>query len=309
MRFILSIAFLTSTFIVKAQNQIPNSNFENWTTAANGTDSLIGWSSSNSIVINPVISLYKDTSAYEADFAANLVTAPFGIIQYSTVGVLVNGEATFSYGGGGGGANVDYATGGGTPIAYKPTALKGFYKTTTLTAGDQPFAKVLLTKYNSTLNQRDTVSYAEYNFSTAAAYTAFSIPLVDLLPNEIPDTITTIFYSSDPRFVNQFSVWSNLYLDSLHLFPTITTDVTINSATQADIKIFPNPSTGKFSIENKANKAKHITIYNNLGLIIKSFHIASDELLSIDLNEYPAGLYYINTNTPSSLSQIIIITR
>ena len=57
---ILIISFLLVSIFASAQTQIPNSNFENWEIATNGTDSLAGWSSSNSIVISPVISLYSD---------------------------------------------------------------------------------------------------------------------------------------------------------------------------------------------------------------------------------------------------------
>lgn len=108
---------------------------------------------------------------------------------------MVNGEATFSYGGGG--VNVDYASGGGTPISYKPTELKGYYKTQILSLGDLPFAKILLTKYNFILNKRDTVSYSEFNFTADTSYSPFSIPLIDMLSGITLDTITTIFYSSN----------------------------------------------------------------------------------------------------------------
>lgn len=200
-----------------AFSQVPNANFENWAIASNGTDSLVGWSSSNAVVIPPVHSLYQDTGAYQGDYAANIVTAPFGFVQYSTIGILVNGNAAFSYGGGGGGANVAYESGGGTPVSGKPTQLKGFFRYETLTASDQGYAQVLLTKYNTTLQKRDTVSYATHSFAPQSVYAPFTITLPDLLPGMNPDTITTIFYSSNPATVPPNSAWSNLFLDSITL--------------------------------------------------------------------------------------------
>lgn len=201
-----------------AQTQLPNSTFESWGTDANNRDSLAGWSSSNSVVMYPVRSLYKETDAYQGSFAAKVVTAPFGFVQYTTIGMLVNGAATFTYGGGGGGANVAYESGGGTPISIKPSELRGHYKYETSAATDHGLAHVLLTRYNTTTNRRDTVSIAHYTFAAPASYTAFTIPLPDLMPGTTPDTITTIFSASDPATVPNNSVFSSLFLDSISLY-------------------------------------------------------------------------------------------
>lgn len=197
--------------------QIPNANMENWSTASNGTDSLVGWSSSNSVVMPPVQSLYQDTSAYQGDYDAHISTAPFGFVGYSTIGMLVNGNATFSYGGGGGGANVAFESGGGTPVTGKPTELKGFFRYETLTATDKGQARILLTKYNTTTQKRDTVSYMTHNFSVQPNWTAFTIALPDLMPGTNPDTLTMIFSSSNPALVPNLGAFSDLFLDSLTL--------------------------------------------------------------------------------------------
>ena len=211
--------------LAMAQTQLSNANFENWATADNNTDSLAGWSSSNAVVMYPVRSLYKETDAFQGDFAAKVVTAPFGFVQYTTIGILVNGQAEFSYGGGGGGANVAYASGGGTPISIKPTELRGFYKYETNAASDQGTAKVLLSRYNTTTNKRDTISYVSHTFPIQASYTPFTITLTDLMPGVVPDTITTIFSASNPATVPTNSVFSSLYLDSITLYKPATPPV------------------------------------------------------------------------------------
>lgn len=199
----LLILLTIGIFYANAQTQIPNSNFEDWSTTASGRDSLIGWSSSNDVVIPPVISLMKETNAYQGNFAGKVITSPFGFVQYSTVGVLVNGAATFTYGGGGGGANTDYGSGGGTPISFKPSELRGYYKSEPSAGANQGLARIILSKYNTTTQQKDTVSYTTFNFGFASSYTPFTIPLPDLMPGVVPDTITTIFYSSNPATVMQ----------------------------------------------------------------------------------------------------------
>lgn len=306
---ILIISFLMGSVLASAQTQIPNSDFEDWTIAANGTDSLAGWSSSNSIVISPVISLYSDSDSYQGDFAANLVTAPFGFVQYSTIGVLVNGEATFSYGGGGGGDNIAYVSGGGTPISYKPAELNGYYKTTTLSMGDLPFVKVLASKYDFALNQRDTVIYAEFNFTASANYSSFSIPLIDMLPGVIPDTVTTAFYSSNPVLVNPFDVWSNLFLDNISLSATSTTGIELSPSKASNMKVFPNPATGVFIIQNLAHSNMRIDVYNQLGVWVKVLHTEPNESLTIDMHDYPSGVYFLKSDIPSGLTEKLILIK
>lgn len=246
--FLLSIAFFwrktiiesqkmnmkkTATFLMAmvaghlamAQTQLPNSNFEDWAIAANGRDSLVGWSSSNTVVINPVRSLYKGTDHFQGQYAATISTAPFGFVQYTTIGVLVNGDASFSYGGGGGGANVAYEAGGGTPISIKPSELRGYYKYTTGSASDQGTARVLLTRYNTTTNKRDTVSNSTYIFASQSTYAPFTINLTDIMPGTMPDTITTIFSSSNAATVANNGVFSELLLDSISLYKDPTPPV------------------------------------------------------------------------------------
>lgn len=225
--FLTAIGMSLASF---AQSQIPNSDFEQWSLMASGKDSAAQWSSSNSVVMGTTVSLLKASPGHQGAGAAHLVTSPFGFVQYSTIGILVNGKATFSYGGGGGGANVAYESGGGTPVSFKPLSLKGYYKYETLTTSDQGLATVLLTRYNATLNKRDTVSLTTNSFPVTTGYTAFEINLPDLMPGIVPDTITTIFYASNPATLEPFSAWSDLYLDELTLTggkPTgdFTTDI------------------------------------------------------------------------------------
>lgn len=305
----LILSLLFTTGVIVCQTQIPNSNFENWTIAENGTDSLLGWSSSNAIVISPVISLYSDDASFQGDFAGNLVTAPFGFVQYSTIGMLVNGDAIFDYGGGGGGGNVQLASGGGTPISYKPTELVGHYRTTTLSPGDLPFAKVVLTKFNVDLNQRDTVSYAEYSFDSSEDFSPFTIPLVDLLPDELPDTVTTIFYSSHPELVGEFGVWSNLHLDSLYLSPVVPSDIEVNVKDEVVINLFPNPTTGVFNVENLSNVHAQIGVYNVLGDLVKLVSINSSAIQTLDMSEFPSGVYFVKPQVKGQRAKRLVIVR
>ena len=299
----LLILLVIGSISLNAQTQIFNSNFEHWTTAENGTDSLIGWSSSNSVVIYPVKSLYQDKDAYEGQYAVNLVTAPFGFVGYTTIGILSNGSALFSYGGGGGGANVEYVSGGGTPISYKPAELRGYYKFQTLSPPDQGLASVILTKYNTTLNKRDTIGFANHVFTLAENYTPFSIPISYLKPGVNPDTITTLFYSSDLNIVNQYGVFSNLFLDGLYLFPEVTST---EEPLENDFNIYPNPCNDYFYIDSKNNKPGTLNIFNTLGQKIKTIILEEGGNNLISVNEISSGTYYIGGQS-STIKKLVVL--
>jgi hypothetical protein len=290
------------TFTAFSQTQLPNSNFENWSTDVVGKDSLIGWSSSNLIVINPVTSLYKDTSAYQGNFSGNLVTAPFGFVQYSTLGILVNGKATFDYGGGGGGSNVNYRSGGGTPISVKPYELQGYYKTYESISTNKTMVKILLSKFNLNLNKRDTVSYIEYRFHNFGTYDQFAIPLPDLMPGILPDTITTIFYSSDTASLEPLGTFATLFLDSLTLLSNSSQGLKSNKI--KEWSVYPNPSNGIFYLSNFPVSQKTIVLFNQEGKRINSLTLENGK---VDLTCYPSGTYFIKLDENNfELEKLII---
>ena len=281
---------------VKAQ--LPNSNFENWTIDAGNKDSLIGWSSSNSVVFHPVVSLYKeDIAPYQGNSSAHLSTAPFGWVGYSTVGVMVNGNATFFYGGGGGNNSVELQSGGGTPLSYKPNQLKGYYKAPANTVGNLPLVKVLLSRYNTLTNKRDTISYTEFNFSTSATYSPFSIPLVDLLPGVTPDTVMTVFYSSNPATVGPNGVFADFYLDSLELpmLETFGTDTQIACSSYTWIDGITYTSSNNTATDTLINIAGYDSIVT-LDLTINFSNTGIDAQLACGPYSWIDGNIYTSDN-------------
>lgn len=59
----------------------------------------------------------------------------------------------------------------------------------------------------------------------------------------------------------------------------------------SNIDVYPNPSTGIIIIENNS-KINNISVYNNLGQIVYN-HDFNDEFISLDLKEYPNGIYFV----------------
>ncbi|MCT4623193.1 MAG: T9SS type A sorting domain-containing protein [Schleiferiaceae bacterium] len=203
-----------------------NINFENWSTTANSQDSLNNWSSTNhavNMLTSTITTLFKSNDAAAGNHAAYIQTAPFGFAGSPTVGIMVNGEARFSFNG----TTTKHESGGGTPFGLKPPALNGKYKINGMYPG---LIQVLLTEYNASTQKRDTIGFGSLQLSASNnIYTSFSVPISYQSLN-MPDTLTIIAYASDPSSVPSVnSSFSSLYLDDFWFFPNFVNDIGIQS--------------------------------------------------------------------------------
>jgi hypothetical protein len=78
------------------------------------------------------------------------------------------------------------------------------------------------------------------------------------------------------------------------------------NATQSNkIKVFPNPTYGKFIIETTPNLQGNIAIFNMMGIKVFNSTIV-DQKLTIDLSELPKGTYYIKFHNQQITNNQII---
>jgi hypothetical protein len=181
--------------------------------------------------------------------------------------------------------------------------------TTTVTAGNLPLAKVLLSKHNTITNRRDTISYSEYSFPTSLKYIPFSIPLIDLMPGNIPDTITTIFYSSNPSTVATNGVFADFYLDSLELPIPITTTINDDVSNNLELEVFPNPTNDMVTINlGDFEGTNFYTIRTVEGRIVKAGKTTKNKF-SIDLSSENNGLYFVTISGDKKSSTHKVIKR
>lgn len=110
-------------------------------------------------------------------------------------------------------------------------------------------------------------------------------------------------------FVN-WSVWN----PPLHPFPppvncNTFTSVAENNIQKVNCLIFPNPTSGKLTLEIKNNETGEIEFYNVFGKKIYSEQVSSGRA-KIDLSNHPNGIYFLNIKTEKeSFTQKIIIQK
>ncbi len=100
-------------------------------------------------------------------------------------------------------------------------------------------------------------------------------------------------------------------MDSVYLTFSVCTGTETLKNAKMDLFIYPNPTTGKITVEMLDNFIKQqteIRIYNSLGevLLRKSMENKSME---VDLSSFPKGLYYLNLQNSKTSKTVQIILK
>lgn len=207
---LLLTLFISS--ISYSQQQLPNNDFENWTTYTVGVDdppsetqdaipyevdSLLGgiWGSGNTLIdtLDEVgIDLFlKDTSySYSGSHAALLRTQMIGPLPATGtlwtgfIGKLFDLNAPL------------FGAKTGIPFTDTPSNLKGYYDYKSVN-GDSCRVECYMTKWNTSSNKRDTIGWGEFwTDQTSGGFEAFDVPMLYAYANPDPDTLITVFLSS-----------------------------------------------------------------------------------------------------------------
>ncbi len=206
---------------------------------------------------------------------------------YSYVtGVNVNGYKQYDY---------SSLLGVGTPYTLKPTMLTGVYKydtSATNSSNDSAMVEVYLKKYNSSLNEVDTVmtGVAHLAPTSGTDFSTFSVPISDLMSGVSPDSLVIVFKSSIGNGLCSGGNCLYLTVDDLALSFG-------NGIDQPDQKnnltCFPNPASNVVNIEAVSHKT-NIEIYNLSGEMMEQFVLQAGES-SFSTQNLSTGIYLIKT--------------
>lgn len=263
MKKLLLLALLATFMHFAAFAQIPNSSFENWT-GNNPND----WSTPNPYTsIGGVNTCTPGSPGNPGAFYLKLISKNVPLLGQVIPGAAFSGQIT-----------VDLAAGtvtpkSGFPYTQRSQSLTGQWQYMAATPTDMGFAGVLLTKWNTTTNKRDTVAFAFRNLTgMVMSWSPFSIPLV-YKKTINPDSCMIWFSSSSPVAP---AANSYLYVDGL-AFTGMVSGVAANSELVKDLNVYPNPAREKIILEFAAAKPEELTIQltDAMGRIVKNIHEGS----------------------------------
>lgn len=185
----------------------------------------------------------------------------------------------------------------GRPYTYpeKPRRFKGYFKYAPVN-NDSCLMLVLLTKYNTSLHQRDTIAIARHaETATLTAYTPFDLEIEYRDTVTTPDTISLFLASS--AFLNfanlqacHGQINSTMHVDELAF--SMVNGIEMPVMPLVDVKIFPNPSMDKISIStSKQLITCTLEIYNSAGLKIKTLPFEGSDI-TLNVSGLNNGKYY-----------------
>lgn len=287
-QFFLLAVILVVSLSFKAQIST-NLGLDSWQSVNGYEEPTNGWSTLNELKnllpfgAGPV-TVTKTTDAHSGAYAAKLTTD-----KISGVNTLIGGLLATGYfdNNASPGQNLKL----GVPYNTSPKYFSGYYKYTSV-SGDSADFFCALTKWNSSLNRRDTLGTAAYReYNTVSNYTQFNFKINYTDSVTAPDTIVMLFSSSGGAQNFQGQVGSTLYVDEITLTNTSGVEVLLNNEVQ--VEVFPNPTADYLNI-NVLEDVKDLTynIYNYEGKLVTKNKLNKNT--KIDVSLFNDGKYFIS---------------
>ncbi|OFY86919.1 MAG: hypothetical protein A3F72_00770 [Bacteroidetes bacterium RIFCSPLOWO2_12_FULL_35_15] len=286
----LTVFFLIFT---SAFAQIPNNGFENWTTIGNGMKPTGWWSSNDSVnQTNSYFPISRSADHYPitiGNYSIRLENKP-SLGDWSARGIAWTGDWN----------GMDYPT---FPINGHPTLLYGYFKY-------QP-------QNNDTMDihirlYKNGIDVAGGKFASGMltnTWTAFSIPISSYTDADSARIMIVAWNVDQVGFDplgNSVLYVDNLSLDSL-IVPGISENIYLNPTV-----FFPNPASKNVRI-NVANNSEQnkLEIFNVLGQCVFVKQISFETEITLDITEYPEGMYFVNLTSGNDLTfcRKLIIAR
>ena len=282
------------TTVIYAQEQIVNSDFEDWVMYEGSlgfpdyeNPNPVGiWATANKsshLTLGVIPMTTKTTDCVSGNYALQMTSQKiFGLLASGSCWI-----GTFDIDG--------YApiTTFGIPYTDKPNYFKGYYKYIPV-EGDSCSFYALLSKWNG--SSRDTIAFASYESSTIVSeYEAFSLPF-DYHSELNPDSMTIVFASSAAGEDYLGQVGSTLFIDKISLSLTSS----VNTINQDIISVSPNPTNGLVKVYRNIQSKSQYVILNESGVSVKN-GILNSKLDYIDLKDLSNGIYFIKIQNENGI--------
>jgi hypothetical protein len=287
-KLFFSLIMIFITCYLFAQDTLPNTNFENWTSYGAGLyEEPSGgvWTTANEIALlgMPQTTL-KTTDAESGTYAAEMITAQTTLTSPPTLltGTLATGifntTATPP-------ANLQL----GQPFTGRPVRFTGWYKYVN-NDGDSCAIYAILSKWNGSSRQK----VGEAKLSNAddtvivSTYTQFNLPFTYYLP-DTPDTISVVFASSAGGASMVGHVGSTLYIDNINLSYISSIDEIKKPSLNVQCYPVPSNSAVNFVLDRNVIEGS-LMIFNELGSEVKKMNV-TNKTFSVPVDDLSKGKY------------------
>lgn len=262
--YLMFFIFFMVVFSISNNAQIPNGGFENWESNGNPVD----WWTNNAPGVFTTIT--KSSDAHSGSWAVE-----GNVESISGIGV--------------GPAIISGVEGVGIPINFRPAAITGYYKFTSI---NNDYMQVQADFLKSGVGG---VGVGAANLNPAGSYTQFSID-INYITGDVPDTVLiAIFIAGNGGFPN---VGSKMFVDDLAWGNSSDVKELDNGIPDefALMQNYPNPFNPSTTIRYSIPEASFATI--------KIYDMLGNEVATLVNEEQPAGNYEVDFNAAGLSSGI-----
>lgn len=280
MKRTITLLVLLLTMLAAAHAQIPNGDFENWTT--NGPyHTPDGWDNYNQETISWNLTQTCDWGTSGAPSGSKFLMLTSKTVNTSVVpGMAICGKYDF----------VNKQPQSGFAYSGRPASLTGRWQY--MASGtDTGRIAVYLTRWNTTTNKRDLVGGVEYDLpGMVMSWAPFSIPIT-YVSGATPDSAIIGLTASNKTV----TAGSYLYVDSLNF----TGHVVGISATQYkkySVLLSPNPAKDNLSVDFGFTTTDPVTLWiiDMYGRVVaESAWDAGRRVYVMELNKVVPGSYFV----------------
>jgi hypothetical protein len=268
--------------------QIPNSDFENWTSSVS-YDIPDSWDNLNSTTAG--------SSVYTSEKGTPGATGVAGTYFIKLTSKTVTGQGVVPGIAVSGKLNITTLKPiSGFAFNQRPANLTGNWQYMVFSAKgviNAGYIDVQLTRWDASMNMRDTIASVHYSLpGMKMSWNAFTLPLTYVDNANYPDSCVITLSASSLTPTNK----DFLYVDNLAFSGTQLTTNIVEIRGNKKINVYPNPSTDKisFDLPTTINSEANIQILNLQGEIVKLIKNAdATSTLSVDIRDLPTGNYIL----------------
>ncbi|MFZ5552859.1 MAG: T9SS type A sorting domain-containing protein [Bacteroidota bacterium] len=274
--------FLLAAFNVIAitlNAQIPNFSFENWTNMGTYENPDSWGTLNNATTMAGVYTVTKGTPGNPGSSYMKITSKTIGTGVVG--GIAVSGQLD----------SITMQPKSGFPFTLRPISFTGKWQHM-IYGSSQGSLTVFLTRWNTSINNRDTIAIASQTLSgMAMSWANFTINF-SYSDTTNPDTCVIVLRASGNNPTNNDYLW----VDNLAFSGTVST----NDLYQDEIliSVSPNPATENIFVSS-ANGIifQSFSVYDVKGSQIRSAELKNVSQFSLDLSALPKGEYFLKIKT------------